>query len=388
MRRELVERARNGDRWVVLGALLVVAMLGALAGAGALLIRETTVPPTGVVNGWVAFTVEGWTRQSESDIFLVRDGAEEHRVTGSDRDTRREACPRFSRDGTRLVYTEGPADAADDGGVAVVIVTLDPSGLRVGPEMRLPVVSWGGVCPRWSPDSRSVAFLAFEPTSPEPVLWTWDVDGTARRIGAWGETSTVVHIDWSPDGTAIAATEITGSRIWIVPIGGTEARLFQRAGAGVEFTSGPAYEGARWSPDGMRIGVVAHQSTGSFIRIYQVDDGEPPIELEGGSAFAWSPDGQVIAYVRPGTQDGSEVSEVVMATATGDALRVIARDRRSIRGLTWSPDSTLVLYAADGPGALVAASAAGDAPPVVLTHESHNFYLTSSDDISWQEVRP
>ena len=66
--------------------------------------------------------MEGWTRQSESDIWLVRLGVAERIVIGSDSDNVREVCPQFSPDGTRLSYLEGPANADDDDVVAVVIV--------------------------------------------------------------------------------------------------------------------------------------------------------------------------------------------------------------------------------------------------------------------------
>ena len=177
-----------------------------------------------------------------------------------------------------------------------------------------------------------------------------------------------------------------------MPLDGNGARLFQGSDGSV------AFEGARWSPDGTRIAVVAHRLLGgdsgswedSSIRIYRADGTLSPVELEGGHQFAWSPDGTRLAYVRIVGEAGQETPELVNASAAGDDLRVIASDPGAIAGLTWAPDATQVLFVLrnEDAGRLVSVSAAGDAPPLVLTQQPHLFEHTTSNDISWQAVRP
>ena len=347
--------------------------------------REARVQAPSIADGWVAFTVEGRTRQSPSDIYFVKDGVEERRLTGSDLDGGRAVCPQFSPDGSRFAYTEGPSDVVDDTGVAVVITRLDADGRPVGPTVRHPVESWGGVCPTWSPDSRSVAFLAAG-----PILWTLQVDGTATRIGGWGQAGDVSVIDWSPDGLAVAATERSGTGIWIMPVDGGEAHFVEPSAPGVTFGTGVGDEGARWSPDTTHIAVIEEREAGHSLRIVDVTGAEPPVGLEGGVVFAWSPDGNRIAYVRSVDQPGDDVNELVVATATGVGARVIATDPRGISGLTWAPDGSAILYAADRgeSGQLMVVSADGGSDPVALTRHGHLLEYTSSNDLSWQGVAP
>jgi hypothetical protein len=87
-------------------------------------------------------------------------------------------------------------------------------------------------------------------------------------------------------------------------------------------------------------------------------------------------------------------NEVVVATARGHDLRVLASITGSIRGLTWAPDGTQVAYVADGnpypglAGQVVAVPVTGDQPRVVLNRASRDVEYTTSGDLSWQSIVP
>jgi dipeptidyl aminopeptidase/acylaminoacyl peptidase len=376
-----------GLRWAIAGALLAAALVGAIAGAGALLRREASVMPPGVANGWIAFTSEGRTRASESDIWLAREGIEEFRLTGSDSDVTREVCPQFSPDGTRLLYVQGPAgNPAPETGAEMVRVSLGPSGQPVGPEIRVPLDSWSQICPRWSPDGQTVAFVESGNS-----LWIARGDGSEERVAVVApETGTLSQVSWSPDGTAIAAIDTSGDSLWIVPIDGTGPRVLQRAMDGVEFVRGLTGEGPRFSADGTRIAVPAQGSSGLYLLVLSVDGRGAPVELDGGDVFAWSPTGHELAYVRSVVREGVEVSEIAVATFDDAPDRTIAADPHNwIRGLAWAPDGGQVVYVVgDESGQLMVVPAAGEEPPEALTLRGYSFEWTTSDDISWQAVIP
>lgn len=150
---------RRALGWVVVALLLTIALLGAVAGIGALLRERLPWLPAVVSNGWIAYSTDGRTpgstdRTTGSDIYLVREGVEPRLIAGRDGGRIRNVCPAFSPDGHRLAY-------GIDGGTGRVLVVLgvEPDGV-ITDTVRIAVPGPGStVCPRWSSDSQRVAYL-------------------------------------------------------------------------------------------------------------------------------------------------------------------------------------------------------------------------------------
>lgn len=155
----------------------------------------------------------------------------------------------WAPDGTRLAITVTPTPKADDGGRTDIHLVSVPSGERTllyqnaGPDY----------APRWSPDSRQIAFLTREDlpkTVGQQRLVVMDVPGGRPREVARGFLYQPGPVTWSPDGRMLyfTASVRTTSQLFTVPAsGGTPRALssheavmsgasFSRDGAAVAFT--------------------------------------------------------------------------------------------------------------------------------------------------------
>jgi len=129
-------------------------------------------------------------------VMDAEDGAHPRLVTRLPDDAKVDWAPRFSPDGTRLVFNRDVSDTES----AMWIVNLDGSGLRrLTPPELLPGK------PDWSPDGTRIAFEA-EPGDGELAhVWTIAPDGTGL-VDVTPEPTTAGFTDgwsdpvWSPDG--------------------------------------------------------------------------------------------------------------------------------------------------------------------------------------------
>ncbi len=181
--------------------------------------------------------------------------------------------------------------------------------------------------------------LAFHPSRPWIAIaahgetgssvWDWDSDAVVYRIGE--ETDTVHCVDWSPDGTLLAAT-----------VGKGRCSIFDGlTGAKVEELreiEGRVVRSA-WSPDATYLATTAKSGS---VRIWdRVTWGESrvlrrrPASNRRGKPevifeLSWSPDGARVAAA------GGDGVITVWNVVTGKELKV--RGHSSVRSLAWSPD--------------------------------------------------
>jgi TolB protein len=105
-------------------------------------------------------------------------------------------APRFSPDGTRLVFTREVDDASEDG--ALYVVKLDGSGLRK--------ITPGDLFPGdadWSPDGTEIVFEAKDPQTPFGGVWIVGSDGSGLRSVTEPVSGGFADPVWSPDGSLI-----------------------------------------------------------------------------------------------------------------------------------------------------------------------------------------
>jgi dipeptidyl aminopeptidase/acylaminoacyl peptidase len=301
------------------------------------------------------------------------------------------AEPRVSPDGQWVAYSVSGADTAHDVSVSAIYLTSwDGRTTR-----RLTWSKEGEHLPRWSPDGRALAFLSARDDAHDvDQLWILPRDGgEAQRITTL--PGGVLDVAWAPDGRRLAVIandpdpdstgEDTASAKSKTPkpivitrfqfradnIGWLDqrrARLYTvdlATRATTVLTTGPVDAALpSWSPDGQQIAYVAkggddgdrtsnHQvytiepragAAPHQVTMYDGNDNDP--EWVPGPP-AWSPDGKWIAYVRGGPEKMLYYSlgHLAVVPAAGGPERIITPtlDRTVIQP-QWSADGSAVYF--------------------------------------------
>ena len=281
---------------------------------------------------------------------------------------------------------------------------------------------WGFHLPRWSPDGRHIAYVAYQQTSPpQPAsaILIVSADGGAwRQLGpTFGDDEAVQDICWTPDGLEITYMA-RGDGIYSIPLDGGDPRSIQRMD--VDYTMGLG----GYSPDGRWL--AFHTRTGAAHK--ELDIWILP--AEGGRALrlthapgldanpTWDRDSRTLYFISDRTADpnvwrlsidpstGVRQGEPEQVTSYSDAQlmhpKVLADGRRMAFGLskhthviqvadaartgeastlargTWpmiSPDGGMVFYIGEGPGeqGIYAVSSEGGAPARLTPSRVHAY---------------
>jgi Tol biopolymer transport system component/predicted Ser/Thr protein kinase len=173
---------------------------------------------------------------------------------------------------------------------------------------------------------------------------------------------------WSPDGRNIAFMrqyEQGSCGLFMVPsLGGPERKLGEIS---------PDLEWidriVDWSPEGKFLAVVdraSHQEANSIF-LLSLENREkrrltlPPTRYRGDGDPAYSPDGQLLAFVRT---SHVAVSDVYVQPVRGGEARRLTFDNRRITGLVWTEDGRSIVFSSDRGGlfTLWKVPASGGAP--------------------------
>jgi dipeptidyl aminopeptidase/acylaminoacyl peptidase len=198
---------------------------------------------------------------------------------------------------------------------------------------------------RIAPDGGSVVYVLAtrEPGSPQPRERIWRVPfggGDPRPLTSAAASAS--HPRWSPDGRRIAflSRGATGrGRIVLVPASGGEPRALAPDALDVLSFD--------WSRDGRRIGVtVSRGANVSAFRVLDVASGRlQPLAFQGSdqvTAAAWAPSGSALAAVAPAPGAASRAR--IVAAALSEPGRELVSDAGSASGIAWSPDGELIAW--------------------------------------------
>ena len=300
------------------------------------------------------------------------------------------ADPRISPDGSQVVYVSSRIDRARNRRVpSFWIVPADGS---TAPR-QLVDESWSPGAPRWSPDSKSIAFTSGrvmtdstgttgtqQPAPGRAQIWTVAVTGGApRRVS--NVPNGVSACVWSPNGTQFVCLSRTGpsdtlntgpersdvrhytsitykfndtgwhddkrSHLWVIDA---------TSGAARQITSGDAWNDTdpQWSPDGSRIAFVSNRTGKEFDEGRNSDIWTVPV---GGGSLTkistspdrdaspvWSPDGKTIAFVSAEDEDGPQ-QLYITESAGGGTPRLVAKSLDLIPGnLQWAENGKALFF--------------------------------------------
>jgi dipeptidyl aminopeptidase/acylaminoacyl peptidase len=217
-----------------------------------------------------------------------------------------------------------------------------------------------GTRPRWSPDSRSLAFL-------DKQIQLHDVSrGSTRRLT--NSELLITSFSWVPDGRAIAYVAVDGgpepdpvvadhdyrfARLYLQPLAGGAPKLITKADRHVVSFA--------IAPDSNRL-VYAAQTTPRNRDTFNVDLYE--VDLRSGTEKAlvtqpgrdadpsYSPDGQLVAFhSQAGSKNYFEARHVGLIASGGGTIRYLTKGQpfdvfRSGNAFSWTSDSRTLMYTA------------------------------------------
>lgn len=193
----------------------------------------------------------------------------------------------------------------------------------------------------WSPDSQRITFLAQGDNEMSLMLGHAEGKEDARKL----ESGSPLYWAWSPD-----------NRTMLTHIGGSQrdsrrARMgllrWQENDSSQTLSQAPAaFQAPQFSPDGSAILYAgANQSDQDALYVADALGSNPRLiaSYKGRIAFAWSPDGQRIAWLT--TPDDADLPNLgPLAISDKDGSNSQTFDADNALAFYWSPDSREIAY--------------------------------------------
>lgn len=230
------------------------------------------------------------------------------------------------------------------------------------------VLSNDGGAVTWTPDGARLVYGAGDPLS----LRAADADG-ANDVELTAAVSGVGILNFerpsyalAPDGSRVAFR--SAAALWSVLLDGTDLQQVN----GPLVMDGAVLVGlTSWSPDSQRIAYIADQETNGLAELYASNpDGSGNVKLSAGEAIAefqqpgagfrvpmsWSPDSTLVTYAADTTGDGTQQLVVVDASG-GSAPQVISSPGTDVTvgsdtqvSFGWSPSGECIVYGSGDDG--------------------------------------
>ncbi len=312
----------------------------------------------------------------------------------------------------KLSRVSDPQVSPDGRTVAFTVQTVDVAANKKPSNIYIVPVSGGApVCitsagetndrPRWSPDSRQIAFISDRGGSSQ--VWIMDADGgNPRQVTSLAtEAGGVLY---SPDGKNLVFTSdvypecgandacntqrleaeknskvrariyttllyrhwakwqsARRSHLMVTPVGGGEVKDLTPGNRDVPPFSLGGGDDYAISPDGAEVAYamvpddVPAISTNSDLYVVPITGGDPvkiTVNPAADNSPAYSPDGKYLAWraqARPG-YESDRWRLVVLDRATGKLTPLTENTDRWVTGFTWSPDSARLFYTVEDRG--------------------------------------
>jgi dipeptidyl aminopeptidase/acylaminoacyl peptidase len=343
-------------------------------------VSEAQVAPDGSAVCYTVSTVEGnttraslWCAQlGDERIVPTQPRRMPQQVLGGEWSVSR---PRWSPDSRRLAFL---ATRGEQSGIWV----MSPRGEGRQPRFVVPVrstnfhIPYAGESFAWSPDSRRIAFInATEEAREDGTTGAPAAATTADERARRDDPRIVDRIQYK---SRTAFSDTLRTHVWLTDVDDPAPR---------QLTSGQYYDHAlTWNPRGEEIAFLSnHESdpdavNNSDIFVVSTDGRLRRLTETRGCEYepAWSPDGKLLAYTAT-TREVTTIDSVaedahvwVIDAAGGKGRELTAAHDRRARNPRWSPDGVDIFFLAGDRGAILlyrVAASGGQVSGVLLQRE-------------------